>query len=332
MNIGTLSIYNKTILAPMSGITNLPFRLIVREAGCALVCSEMISANGLIRNSPKTLRMITSLPAEKPLSIQIFGAEPDIMAEAAAIVDASGADIIDINFGCGVKKIVKTGAGVALMREPKKAEAIIQKVREAVKIPLMIKIRSGWEKSGRQALDMVKIAQGCGVDAVTVHPRTATQGFSGEADWSLIAAVKKTISIPVIGNGDIFCDEDALRMSAETGCDFIMIGRAAVRNPWIFKQVNARLKGEAVPEIDLSLRFDTMRKYLKTMIKTFGDKHACQIMRGRLGWFVKGLPYSSRFRESIKRISTEFDAVVVLKEYEDYLKAHLDRVLNTKKQ
>ena len=243
MNIGRLILENQTILAPLAGITNLPFRLIARRAGCALVCSEMISANGLVRNSPKTIRMLASTPAEKPLAIQIFGSEPAMMAEAAAMVASSGADIVDINFGCSVKKIVKTGAGVALMRELPQATALIRAVRRAVEIPFTIKIRSGWEKSGQQAFELARVAQECGVDAIAVHPRTASQGFGGEADWPLIAAIKKTVSIPVIGNGDIFCADDALRMLMETGCDFVMIGRAAVGNPWIFKQVDARLKG-----------------------------------------------------------------------------------------
>jgi len=329
MKIGKLHLENQLILAPLAGITNLPFRLIAREAGCALVCSEMVSAAGLVRNSKKTHRMLASAAAEKPLSVQIFGSEPDIMAEAAAIVASSGADIIDINFGCSVKKIVKTGSGVALMREPQKARALILAVRRAIDKPLTIKIRSGWEKTGRQALELAEIAQACGVDALAVHPRTASQKFSGAAEWPLIAAVKRAISIPVIGNGDISGPEDAVRMLEETGCDFVMIGRAAAGNPWIFTQTGALLAGDDIPRIDLGLRFATMRRYLEASVRYFGEKHACLMMRSRLAWFVKGLPYSSRFRECIKRISSKSEALEWLSRYEEALNVRDIRILCT---
>ena len=182
MQIGTLKLTNPSILAPLAGITDLPFRLLVKEAGCGLVCSEMISSNGLVHGSPKTLKMLSSQPEEKPLSVQIFGADPSIMAEAAQIVESSGADILDVNFGCSVKKIVKTGSGAALMREPKVTEKLLTTIRKAIKIPLTIKIRSGWEASGNEAIAIARIAESSGVDAVVVHPRTATQGFRGKAD------------------------------------------------------------------------------------------------------------------------------------------------------
>ncbi|CAB5116925.1 tRNA-dihydrouridine synthase DusB [Olavius algarvensis associated proteobacterium Delta 3] len=183
MNIGPIRLENPTILAPLAGITNLPFRLIAKEAGCGMVCSEMISANGLVHRSRKTLRMLDSLPEEKPLSVQIFGSDPDVMAEAAAMAASSGADILDINFGCSVRKVVKTGAGVALMRDSKRTEAVLTAVRRVVSIPITIKVRSGWEPSGQEAVRICKIAEQCGVDAVAVHPRTARQGFRGRADW-----------------------------------------------------------------------------------------------------------------------------------------------------
>jgi nifR3 family TIM-barrel protein len=191
MQIGSLKLENDIILAPLAGITNLPFRLMAKAAGCGLVCSEMVSANGLIHRSPKTLNMLASEPAEKPLSIQIFGSEPSIMADAAAMVEASGADIIDINFGCSVKKVVKTGAGVALMRTPALAEDVIKAVRDSVRIPFTIKIRTGWTASAEQAIRISQIAEDCGVDAVSVHPRTAAQRFGGQADWAVIARLKK---------------------------------------------------------------------------------------------------------------------------------------------
>lgn len=323
MKIGALTLDNPTILAPLAGITNLPFRLIVKAAGCGLVCSEMISANGLVRHSEKTHRMLASSPADKPLSIQIFGAQPDMMADAAQMVEASGASMVDINFGCSVKKIVKTGSGVALMREPERSEALLKAVRRAVSIPLTIKIRSGWDPSGQQALRLSKIAVDCGVDAIAVHPRTATQGFGGRADWSLIARIKRGVPLPVIGNGDIFSAEDAVRMMAESGCDYVMIGRSAVANPWIFKQIVARIKGNDEPPADPALRFETMRRYLEATVEYAGEKQACLMMRSRLGWFAKGLPHSSHFREAIKRISTESEGRELIDSYARQVAAHV---------
>ncbi len=317
VKIGKLILDNPVILAPLAGITNLPFRMIAKDAGCGLVCSEMISANGLVYKSMKTERMLDSHLREKPLSIQIFGSDPLIMADAAKIVESSGADVLDINFGCSVKKIVKTGAGVALMKTFKKAEKLLKAVRKSVEIPLTIKIRTGWDKSGSQAIKISEIAQACGVDSIAVHPRTAPQGFKGMSDWSIISAVKKKVSIPVIGNGDIVKPEDAIRMLAETKCNAVMIGRAAIGNPSIFSDVLALLRGEEVPEKNLFHRFDIMIKYLKDSVEYLGEKQACFIMRSRLGWFVKGMRFSSSFRESIKHISSEEQALELIRSYQD---------------
>lgn len=319
MKIGSVTLDNITILAPLSGITNLPFRLLVKEAGCALVYSEMISSNGLVRKSKKTQLLLDSDPKEKPISVQIFGSDPSIMAQAARMVESSGANILDINLGCSVKKVVKTGSGVALMREPEKAEALIDAVRKSVNIPLTIKIRSGWIKSGEQAFKIAKIAEACGVDAIAVHPRTATQGFKGNSDWSIIAKIKKIVSIPVIGSGDIVTPEDAIRMLKETGCDAVMIGRSAIGNPWIFSQILSLINGDDMSSVNLARRFEGMQKYLKDSIEYFGEKQACYMMRSRLCWFSKGLPYSSRFRNSIKHVSSENEAIELIKAYKDSL-------------
>jgi nifR3 family TIM-barrel protein len=319
MQIGSLTLENNTILAPLAGITNLPFRILAKEAGCGMVCSEMISSHGLVYRSEKTLKMLDSAPEEKPLSIQLFGARPDIMAEAAAIVESSGADVLDINFGCSIRKIVKTGSGAALMRTPDLAKNLLKAARRSIRIPLTIKIRSGWDPSGEQALQIARIAEDCGVDAVAVHPRTAGQLFCGLADWSIIAAVKQNVSIPVIGNGDIWSADDAVRMLNETGCDGVMIGRKAIGNPFIFTSVLARINGESEDEHDIGLRFDLMARYLRASVRYIGEEHACRMMRSRLGWFTKGMHKSSRFREAIKHLSSEKEGIELIEAYREEL-------------
>jgi nifR3 family TIM-barrel protein len=319
MKIGSVTLDNHTILAPLAGITNLPFRLLAKECGCALVCSEMISSHGLAYQSKKTLDLIDSANEEKPLSVQIFGSKPDIMAEAAKIVASKGADIIDINFGCSVKKVVKTGSGVALMKDAKHAEKIIKAVKRAVNIPLTIKIRSGWNPSGDQAVEISKIAEACGADAIAVHPRTAAQGFKGHANWSIISRIKATVSIPVIGNGDIHTAEDAMNMCAQTKCDAVMIGRAAIGNPLIFNDILSSTNERSDPDKRMRQHFNLMIRYIKSSVRYFGEKRACYMMRSRLGWFVKGLNNSNNFRRLLRQISSEKEAIELIQLYMKHL-------------
>ena len=319
MQIGTLKLSNNLVFAPLAGISNLPLRLLAKEAGCGLVCSEMVSANGLVHGSAKTRQLMNSTPEEKPLAIQLFGADPIMMADAAQLAVSAGADIVDINFGCSVKKIVKTGSGAALMRRPRRAAALLKAVRDAIQIPLTIKIRSGWDRTGREAQALLDIAESCGIDALTIHPRSAAQGFRGHADWSLIAALKKSAALPVIGNGDVTRAEDAVRMLAETGCDGVMVGRAAIGNPFIFSEIHDRLAGRQGVPPGVEARLRVMRRYARDSVAYLGERPACLMMRSRLGWFVKGLHGCSAFRESIKHLETLAQALDKIAVYEKKL-------------
>jgi len=320
MKIRDLKISGSTFLSPLAGVTNLPFRLLVKECGCSVVCSEMVSAKGIFYNSDKTLALLSSKKQEQPLSVQLFGADPDAMAKGAEIVqDMNVASIIDINFGCSVKKVVKQGAGIALMREPKLSEIILTAVRKAIDLPLTIKIRSGWDPSGQQAFEIARIAQDAGVDAIIMHPRTATQGFKGQADWHLIKRLKQQSAIPVIGNGDINSVEDAQKMISLTGCDAVMVGRAAMKNPFILSQIDDFLETGSYQTPSYHEIFRTMERLTQMYVAYFGEKPACQMLRSRLSWFVKGLPGSSAFRSKLSCIQSQNHAISLIKEFEAHI-------------
>ena len=317
IKIKDLEIHGKTFLAPLAGITNLPFRRLVKECGCAVVCSEMVSAKGIFYNSKNTLTLMTSREDERPLSIQLFGSEPESMARAATFVEEMGvADIIDINFGCSVKKVVKQGAGVALMKEPKTSEAVLRAVRKATTLPLTIKIRSGWDGSGLQAFALADIAQDTGVDAIALHPRTAAQGFKGRANWDHIQQLKETLKIPVIGNGDINSVEDAARMFAQTHCDAVMVGRAAMSNPYLLSQIEEYVSKGTYKEPKPDEIFRKMERLIELYVAYFGEAHASRMLRGRLAWFVKGLPGCSSFRRDLAQIETSGQAISLIRAYE----------------
>ena len=303
MKIGKLSLRNNIFLAPMAGITDLAFRLLVRRFGCAMAFTEMISVNGLVMGTEKSYRYLESSSDDKPLGVQIFGSDPGIISEAVRIVTDKGADLVDINMGCPVKKVLKTGAGGALMKDPLNVALILRRAREATPLPLTVKLRSGWNHDEINTLKIARIAQDCGVDAVTLHPRTVSQRFSGAADWSLIEKVKRGLNIPVVGNGDIRRPEDARRMLDVTGCDGVMVGRGALGRPWIVRGIIQYLEGKNVylPPA-LQERENVMKQHLETNIDLLGEEVGLRNFRKHVLWYTKGLKGSSRFREMVGRI------------------------------
>ncbi len=309
LKIGSLQLENRLIMAPLAGITNLPFRMMVKKMGAGLVTTEMISAKGLVLGKKKTLTYLLSDIAEKPLSVQIFGSEPESMADAARIAADSGADVIDINMGCPVKKVVKTGAGAALLRAPEKIRAVISAVRKACPRPLTAKIRSGWRSDSPDTLHIARLIEDSGADGLVLHPRFPSQGYSGKADWGLIRKVKDALRIPVVGNGDVFEPSLALKMREQTGCDGVMIGRGAIGNPWIFKQIIALEAGLTPHSPTPAERKALIMEHFRHLSCLKGERAAARMMRGLLIRYSKGLPHSSGFRGDITRIK-DFDSLV----------------------
>jgi tRNA-dihydrouridine synthase B len=307
---------NGALLAPLAGISNLPFRLIARSQGCSLAYTEMISSNGLVRKTAKTYEYLKTCADDRPLGAQIFGADPRIMAEAACIVEDGGVDFIDINMGCPVKKVIKTGAGAVLMKSPDLVARIVESVKKAVKIPVTVKIRSGWTPSSINAVEIAKIAEDCGADAITVHARTADQGYSGHADWQIISSVKKAVKIQVIGNGDIRQPQDAVRMLKETSCDAVMVGRGALGNPWIFKGIAQELGDRTIDYLpSLNERLEMINNHWKMEAEFLGENLAGKSFRKHILWYTKGLDNSHHFRELAGKLKNKENMFYELSEY-----------------
>ena len=298
MRIGDLPLENNIFLAPMAGITNLPFRSLLRDFGCGLAFTEMISATGLARKSSKSFQYLRSSPLDKPLSVQLFGSDPLILAEGAKIVAGEGAELIDINMGCPARKVVRTGAGSSLLKNPTQVGNIVKTVRKAISIPFTIKIRSGWSQQNLNAVEVASIAEDNGVDGVIVHPRTTDQGFSGRSDWDIIKKVKEVLRIPVIGNGDVRNGGDAIRMLNYTGCDGVMVGRGVLGNPWVIDDIISCLSGcdSSVPP-SLIEREQTIARHLEMEVSYYGEQSGVRNFHKHLLWYTKGLPESAKFRK-----------------------------------
>lgn len=316
MQIGEIKLAAPLALAPMAGITDLPFRLICRRLGCGMTVSEMVSAKGLLYKNVKTTEMLRIDDGERPTAIQLFGSVPEELAEAARMVEASGADIIDFNMGCPVPKIVNNGEGSALMKQPQLAHDILAAMVKAVKIPVTVKFRAGWDDSSRNAVEIAKAVEAAGVSAVAVHGRTRQQFYEGKADWGIIAEVKQAVKVPVFGNGDIFTVEDGLRMLEETGVDGLMIGRGADGNPWIFRELAAVLRGEERPAApSLQERLAQAAEHLDMLIDYKGEHISVKEMRRHISAYLKGLPHAAEFRGRFHKVDTREQFMELLAEY-----------------
>lgn len=307
VQIGPVRIEIPLILAPMAGVTNHAFRLLCRRHGAGLVVTELLSSHAIHYKNAKTFGMFDWTAEESPVSVQLFGGDPALMAEAAQVVEASGAEIVDLNMGCWVPKVAKTGAGAALMKDVCLAADVVRAMANAVKIPVTVKVRSGWESRHTTAIEFAQRAQDAGAQAIAVHARFASQGFTGQADWSVIRRVKDVVTIPVFGNGDVNSPQDAKRMIEETGCDGVMIGRAAMGNPWIFAETKRYLQTGEFPEPPtLPMRIDAALTHLKTLAANphVGEERAVREMRGQLPHYFKGFPGVARLRSEMVRLNT----------------------------
>jgi tRNA-dihydrouridine synthase B len=318
MRYGSIEISPNLVLAPMAGITSHPFRVICKEHGVGLVVTELISSHAIHYKNQKTYGMFDWTDGERPVFCQLFGSDPATMAEAAEVVIGNGADGVDINMGCWVPKVAKTGAGAALLKDLCQAEAVVKAVVDAVpNVPVTVKVRTGWQMPHETAVKFAKSAAQIGAKAIAVHARYASQGFAGTADWSVIARVKDAVgdTIPVIGNGDIETVQDAKRMQEETGCDGIMIGRAAMGNPWFFAQINAYLAdGTLLPEPTLQERVRVARQHTRLQCEKQGEFIGCRELRGLLTHYFKGINGASIIRGSLSKITTLTEIEQVLDE------------------
>ncbi len=315
LKIGPLFIQTPLIMAPMAGYTDTCTRRMAKKSGAGLLFTEMISSAGLVRNHKKTFSFLAFHPEEKPLGVQIFGAKAKEMAEAANIVENEGASFVDLNLGCPARKVCRNGAGSALLLEPDKVKSILESVRNAIQCPLTIKIRLGWDAQHISVSKIAQIAEECGVDAITLHPRTRSQGFQGKADWRWIIRIKQERGIPIIGNGDIVNPQGAYEALAGGLCDGVMIGRAARGNPWIFSQARDLLAGKSLQEPSAQKRYEDIMLYLEWQLTQYGREDGLRRLRFLLLHYIKGMPGAGSFRAQLTRVENEDVLKNLLREF-----------------
>ncbi len=322
VRIGNVAVDPPLILAPMAGVTDRDFRLIIRRiGGVGVVTMEFISSKAIVGGYPKTLELMEFSQEERPLSIQIYGSDVDTMVEAARVVERLGPDVCDINMGCPANKVLKGCAGAALMGDLKLAEKMISSVRKAISIPLTVKFRLGLNDKERNYLELGRICEDNGAAAVAMHARTAKQMFRGEAEWPEIARLKEALSIPVFGNGDVREPEDALRMMKETGCDGVMIGRGATKNPWLFKQIAARMEGSTVAEPTVRDRRDLILSHFRRVAEREASRFALHKLRKFTGWYTHGLPHGRKLRQRINELPDVESFLAAVEEFFDEIQA-----------
>ena len=305
LTIGNVTLENNVFLAPMAGVTDLPFRLLCKEQGCGMMCTEMVSAKAILYNNKNTDKLLEVDPRERPVAVQLFGSDPEILSRMAARIEDGPYDFIDINMGCPVPKVVNNGEGSALMRNPKQVEAILTAMVKALKKPVTVKFRKGFNDREVNAVEISKIAESCGLAAVAVHGRTREQYYSGTADWDIIRQVKEAVSIPVIGNGDIFTPEDGKRMLEETGCDGLMVARGAKGNPWIFKRLTHYLDtGELLPPPTKEEKKEMILRHARMQVELKGEYQGIREMRKHVAWYTAGCPGSSALRNDVNLVET----------------------------
>ena len=305
MKIGNIEIENCLALGPMAGVTDLPFRLLCKEMGCNMLYTEMVSAKAILYKNKNTKELLNIDKNEHPVGVQLFGSDPDIMAQIAAQVEEGECDFIDINMGCPVPKIVNNGEGSSLLKQPKLVEEILTKMVKAVNKPVTVKIRKGFENGTVYAAEIAKIAESCGVSAIAVHGRTREQYYSGKADWDVIKDVKKAVKIPVIGNGDIFSAEDAKAMKEYTGCDGLMVARGARGNPWIFREIKEYLEnGNVIDKPKINDIREMIIRHAKMLVDYKGEYTGIREMRKHIAWYTAGLPHSAELRRMCNQIET----------------------------